>query len=261
MEGLLDIEIYKEHESHPVPNVIPPLQTPMKEKGKRAMATSSQDTFTAGIAGLSGKFARLVASHLLSRPHVHIRGLVRSAKKLPSSLSTSPRVTVIEGDAFDAASAQSLVRGCDVVICSYLGADALMIDGQKLLIDACAAEGVPRYLASDFTLDFTKLQKGQLFPKDPMIEVKEYLDAKKEVQGVHVLIAAFTDTFFSAYFQVWDGKERKLRTWGKPERVWEVTSYMNAAEYTAAVALDPKAVGVQRCELSYVALQFYKENG
>lgn len=153
------------------------------------------------------------------------------------------------------------MRGCDVVICSYLGADALMIDGQKLLIDACAAEGVPRYLASDFTLDFTKLQKGQLFPKDPMIEVKEYLDAKKEVQGVHVLIAAFTDTFFSAYFQVWDGKERKLRMWGKPECVWESTSYMNAAEYTAAVALDPKAVGVQRCELSYVALQFYKENG
>lgn len=62
-----------------------------------------------------------------------------------------------------------------------------MTESQKVLIDACEAEGVPRYIAGNYCLDYTKLEKGQLFPKDPMIEVKEYLDGKS-VTGVHVLI-------------------------------------------------------------------------
>ena len=33
--------------------------------------------------------------------------------------------------------------------------------------------------------------------------------------------------------------------------VWEGTSYDNAAEYTAAIALDSQAVGIQRSKLSF----------
>ena len=209
------------------------------------MASQSQ-TFTVGIAGLTGKFAHLVASSLLQRPNVILRGYVRNPTKLHPSLAEHDRVQVVQGEAYDLSAARSFANGCHVIICGYLGDNKFMTEGQKVLIDACAAEGVARYIASDYCLDFTKLKLGELFPKDPMIEVKEFLQ-QKGVVGVHVLIGAFMDTFFSPYFQIWDGKEKKLQFWGEGNEVWESTSYKSAAEYVAAVAVDQKAVGVQKC--------------
>lgn len=77
-----------------------------------------------------------------------------------------------------------------------------MIEGQKKLIDACETTGVPRYIASDWCVDYTKLQLGDLFPKDPMKHVKAYLDTKQVVKGVHMLIGAFIDPILSPYYGV-----------------------------------------------------------
>ncbi|KAJ9667677.1 hypothetical protein H2201_002212 [Coniosporium apollinis] len=207
--------------------------------------TAPKGTFTVGIAGLTGKFSGLVASFLLQRPNVTLRGYVRDTSKLPSSLSPNARIHITQGSASDVSAARTFARGCDIVICGYLGDNRLMREGQKVLIDACEAEGVPRYIASDYSLDFTKLEKGQLFPKDPMIEVKEYLDGKR-VKGVHVLIGVFMDTFFTPYMQIWDEKEKKLRFWGEEDEMWEATSYKTAAEFVAAVAVDAEATGVKK---------------
>lgn len=122
--------------------------------------TAPQETFTVGIAGLTGKFARLVASFLLQRPNVTLRGYVRDPTKLPSSLSANERIHIAQGGAYDVSAARTFAQGCDVVICCYLGDDRLMTEGQKVLVDECEAEGVPRYIASDYSLDFTKLEKG-----------------------------------------------------------------------------------------------------
>lgn len=123
-----------------------------------------------------------------------------------------------------------------------------MIDGQKSLIDACETEEVPRYIASDYTLDFTKLELGQLPQKDPMKHVMEYLKGKK-VQGVHVFIGIFMETFFNPFIGAWNPKDTSFSYWGTGEEMWESTTYDNAAQFVAAVAQDSSAVGVQRCEL------------
>ncbi|KAF2188545.1 hypothetical protein K469DRAFT_748332 [Zopfia rhizophila CBS 207.26] len=121
-----------------------------------------------------------------------------------------------------------------------------MTDGQRALIDACEAENVGRYVASDYTLDFTKLGYEQLSVKDPIKRVKEHLETKHQVKGVHGLISAFMDTFWSPYCGIWDAKERKPRFLGDGTEKWESTSYDNAAQYVARVALDETAVGVQK---------------
>lgn len=204
---------------------------------------------TIGIAGITGKFGRSVARHLLAtNPELSLRGYCRNPAKLPSTLSSSSRVTIHQGNSDDPAAVRGFVKGCDVVICSYLGDNTLMTDGQRVLIDACEAEKVKRYVASDYSLDFTKLEYGQLFVKDPMKRVKEYLETKHHVRGVHVLIGVFMETFWSRFFGVWNGRENKLRFWGDGDEKWESTTYDNAAQYVAAVALDESAVGVQKCK-------------
>lgn len=204
-------------------------------------------TITVGIAGITGKFARLVVKSLFTYEGVHIRGFCRNASKLPESVRSSPQVTIIQGDANDQDALETFARGCDVIICCYLGDNTFMTHGQKLLVDACESEGVPRYIASDYCLDFTKLEYGQHPAKDPMKKVKEYLDTKENVKGVHVLIGAFMETFWSGYFGVWNPKEFTLSYYGDGDEVWESATYGTAAEYVAAVAVDKYAVGMQHC--------------
>ncbi|KAF1998823.1 nmrA-like family protein [Amniculicola lignicola CBS 123094] len=198
---------------------------------------------TVGIAGITGKFARRVVHHLLQKPDVNIRGYARDPSKLSAALRNSSRIQVTPGEADDAPALRSFVQGSDVVLCAYLGNDKLMIDGQKALIDACETENVPRYIASDYSLDYRKLELGQLPSKDPMKKIETYLQEKKNVQGVHVLIGIFMDTFWSQFFQVWNDKEVKLSYWGTGDEKWESTSYDNAAQFVAQIALDKSAVG------------------
>lgn len=58
-------------------------------------------------------------------------------------------------------------------------ANKLMVDGQNARTHACEQANVLRYIASDWSLNYTKLEFGQLFPKDPMKHVKAYLETKK----------------------------------------------------------------------------------
>lgn len=201
-----------------------------------------------GIAGITGKFARCILDNLLKRSSVSVRGYCRNPTKLPDVARSSPRVQIIKGDSTDNFSLHSFAKGCDIVICCYLGDESLMIDGQKALVDACEAAGVPRYIASDYTIDFTKLDYGDLPPKDPMKLIREYVGSKPNVQGVHVLIGAFMDTLFSPFFSIFDARTNTFSYWGTGDELWESTSYANSAQFVAAVALDENATGLQRCK-------------
>ncbi|KAM0425843.1 hypothetical protein ACHAPT_008781 [Fusarium lateritium] len=203
-------------------------------------------SLTVGLAGITGKFGRLLASKLLQNPNVRLRGYARDPSKVTPALAQSPRVKLFKGEAFDDTAIRPFVTGCDVVVCAYLGTDELMVDGQKKLIDACDESGVPRYVASDWALDYTKLRLGELFPKDPMIHVKAYIETKKTVKGVHVLIGGFMDPIFSPLFRVWDPETKTLRYWGEGDEPWEATSYDNAAEFTAAAIADTSSVGIKK---------------
>ncbi|KAF3926066.1 hypothetical protein ABW20_dc0109394 [Dactylellina cionopaga] len=202
--------------------------------------------FKVGIAGITGKFARVLASSLLKYPGVTIKGYCRDPSKVPQPLSSNSNVSLIKGEAFDTNSINSFVSDCDTVVCCYLGDDNLMVEGQKVLIDACAANGVPRYVASDWALDYTKLEFGQLFSKEPMKHVKAYLDAQDKVKGVHIIVGGFMNAFFTPIFGIWDSDNTTFRYWGTGDEVWEGTTYQNAAEYTAAICADKNVHGIQR---------------
>jgi hypothetical protein len=163
-------------------------------------------------------------------------------------LRASPKVKIIEGDAFEVDAIASFVKGCNVLVCDYLGNKQLMVDGQKLLINACETEKIPRYIASDWSIDYTKVEMGQLFPKDPMKQVKSYVESKKNTKGVHILVGGLMNTLRSPFFGLWDENLPPFRYWGDGTEGFEASTYDNAAEYTTAIATDAGAIGIQRCE-------------
>jgi hypothetical protein len=81
--------------------------------------------------------------------------------------------------------------------------------------------------------------------------IHSYVQEKDHVKGVHVLIGAFMETFWSAYFHLWNPEDKALVYWGTGEEEWESTTYGDAAKCTAAVALNPNAVGMQKCKCRY----------
>lgn len=211
---------------------------------------------TIGIAGITGKFGRRLALCLReAAPAVNLRGFARDPSKV--DLSLLPDTELHQGDAFNSEKIRGFVRGLDVVVCCYLGDNHLMVEGQKLLIDIAEDEGVPRYVASDWCLDWTKLEMGEFFAKEPCQRVHAYLAEKKSIRGVHVLIGGFTDVVYAPFFRIWDQENQTFNYWGTGDEVWECTSYLNSAQYTAAVCIDPQAVGVLRCENRFVVTNLF----
>ncbi|RDW63270.1 hypothetical protein BP6252_10815 [Coleophoma cylindrospora] len=198
-----------------------------------------------GVAGFTGKFASCIVKSLLRNPGVLVRGFCRDPSKLSPSITASPRIHIVKGEFDDKDALQSFVAGTDVVICCYLGDAELMSKGQTLLIDACVAANVPRYIAGDFSVDITNIPYGALPPKDPCKDIMKYLESK-DIQGVHILIGVFMETFWSDFMQIWDPKQKKLSYWGTGYEIWESTTYGTAADYTAAVVMDTTAVGIKQ---------------
>ena len=209
----------------------------------------SADTLvTVAIAGITGGLGRLIAEYLLAKPYVRVQGLCRTPAKLPQSLREEPRLTIHTASSTDIAALRNAVNGADVTICCYLGPHDLMVNGQKMLIDACIAEGVPRYIAGDWSMDFRKLELGQHPPKDPMKLVQAYLEEKEvsgSIKAVHVLNACFLER---PWVGIWDAGENVFKYWGTGDERWEFTTYHNAAQFTAEVAVDKTAVGWFSCK-------------
>ena len=121
-----------------------------------------------------------------------------------------------------------------------------MLNGQKVLIDASVEEKVPRYVAADYTLDYRKLEYGQVPAKDIMKDVMVYLE-DKPTKGVHIIIGCLIEVFWH-YLGMWDAKRYELSYWATGDEKWDFSTYANTAEWVTAVALDPTATGVMRCE-------------
>ncbi|KAH7371766.1 NmrA-like family protein [Cadophora sp. MPI-SDFR-AT-0126] len=200
--------------------------------------------FLVAVAGVSGRFGRCVVQELLKKPDTLVRGLVRDSSKVPAAIRSSSAFELLEGDVTDDVTLRKLVKGADVVISALLGSDSIMIEAQKQLIDLSEEANVPRFIASDYTLDYTKLEYGQLPSKDPMKKIYEYLRGKS-IKGVHVFIGAFLDTFWTQWFGIWNPEEWSLSFWGTGDEIWELTSYENTAEFVAELALDNNATGIQ----------------
>lgn len=201
---------------------------------------------TIAVVGVSGKMGRLLSAALLSHPNVQVHGICRNPSKIASDLSSNPNFKAFEASSDDSAALRRGLAGTSACICAYLGDNNLMVDGQKTLIDACIEEKVPRYIASDWSLDFRGLEMGQHPAKDPMKIIQAYLEEKEaegKIKGVHIINGCFMEVFWAPFVGFVNAKQGKFWYWGTGDEPIELTRYEDAANYTAEVALDPAANG------------------
>jgi uncharacterized protein YbjT (DUF2867 family) len=189
------------------------------------------------LAGATGHLGGLVAEALRERG-ARVRAIVRpdtTADKLESLRSLG--ATVVIADYADPA---QLTRACDGAACvvsTLAGLRDTMVDAQTALLDAAVAAGVPRFIPSDFAIDFYRMPDGYNRNLDWRREFSQRLESRpiaatSILNGMFMELLAGQAPFILTRFH-------RVVYWEHPDQPMDFTTIHDTAAYTAAAALDP----------------------
>lgn len=125
------------------------------------------------------------------------------------------------------------------IVSALNGLRGVIIDVQKVLLDAAIAAGVPHFIPSDYSLDFTKFSTGENRNLDWRREFHEYLD-KSSISATTIFNGAFTE-LLTGQMPLILFKQKLVLYWGNANHSLCFTTIDNTAAYTAEAALDSSA--------------------
>ena len=204
-------------------------------------------TTTVLMAGATGMLGNRIAEHLLDRPDVVVRLLLRSAVPpgTPKALAVDALVArgaqVVIGDATDPASLDPATRGADVVVSALQGGPEIIVDGQIALAEAATRNGARRFVASDFAIDLFAAPEGA-----PQFDMRRRADAAIDalpLEAVHVLNGGFMDMMLDPGTPgLVDVNAGTVTVWGTGDEPFNLTTVEDTARFTARIATDPADV-------------------
>jgi uncharacterized protein YbjT (DUF2867 family) len=202
-------------------------QTPIRSGSTLVLAGATGD--------LGGRIARA-----LQRRGVNVRAVVRSGT--PDNKLAALRalgVTPIDVDFADPAALTRACAGAACVVSALNGLEPTIVGLQGRLLEAAVAAGVPRFMPSDFSLDFTKTQAGDNRNMDLRRAFMARID-RTPIRAVSLLNGAFADLLTGEAPIVLHGLHRILY-WGDADQPLDFTTKDDVADYAADLALDGDA--------------------
>ena len=191
------------------------------------------------LAGATGDLGGRIAA-ALGRRGAKVRALVRAeTSEAKRSTLRAAGATPVELDFEDPSALASACAGADCVVSALNGLAPTMLDLQGRLLEAAVAAQVPRFMPSDFSLDFTKTRPGDNRNMDLRRAFQARVDAAP-IQATSVLNGAFADLLTGEAPIVLHQLHRILY-WGDADQALDFTTKDDAADYAADVALDNAA--------------------
>jgi len=188
------------------------------------------------VAGATGNLGLRIVKALLNED-VEIRALVRSnsdLKKIEILQNLGVQVYTVKTWSLDELKTPCIGVSC--VVSALAGLREVVIEAQKILLDAAIATGVPRFIPSDYSLDFTKFLYGENRNLDLRREFHEYLD-KTSISATSIFNGAFSELLTNEMPMILF-KQKMILYWGDAGYRWGFTTMDNTAQYTAKVAVD-----------------------
>jgi len=144
---------------------------------------------------------------------------------------------VVRVDLTDVNAVAAALRGAACLVSVVQGLRDVIVDTQSVLLDAALAAGVPRFIPSDFSTDFTVLPAGENRNFDLRRAFRERLDAA-EIASTSIFNAAFGE-ILTYNVPLLDFEHRQVGYWENANHRLDFTTMDDTAAYTAAAALDP----------------------
>ncbi len=196
------------------------------------------------LAGAAGDLGTRIARALLTRGAV-VRALVRTdASAEDNDRLTALGVTLAPTDVTRVISVAAACEGSACVVSALNGLHDVILDRQSVLLDGAVKAGVPRFISSDYSLDFTKTQPGDNRNLDLRREFMARAD-HAPIKVTSVLNGAFMD-MLGAEMPIIQPRIRRVLYWGDADQLLDFTTKDDVATYTAAAALDDTAPRILR---------------
>ncbi|MBW2962537.1 NmrA family NAD(P)-binding protein [Mesonia aestuariivivens] len=191
------------------------------------------------IAGATGMLGGKIADYLLQQGAEVIAIVRESSDKEKITPLKNSGVTVIPLQMDDRLALQKACEGVSCVISAVAGLRESIVDFQSRLVDAAIAAKVPQFIPSDFSTDFTQMDRGFNRNFDLRKEFKVYLD-KQPIESTSIFNGAFA-YLLNYNLPLFNVKEGKVLFYGeKQDFSIDFTTVEDTAQYTAKVALDDK---------------------
>ncbi|CAA9287653.1 MAG: Isoflavone reductase homolog P3, partial [uncultured Adhaeribacter sp.] len=190
------------------------------------------------LAGVTGDLGGRIARFLLQRG-ARVRAIVRPGSAANNTIIALRRkgLLVAEVDFNDIPALTKACAGGSCVVSALSGLREVIVEAQTSLLTAAVAAGVPRFIPSDFAIDFTQLARGTNRNLDLRQEFKEKLD-QAPIAATSILNGMFTDLLTGEAPVVLFPVKRVIY-WGNANQPLDFTTIENTAAFTAAAALDP----------------------
>jgi uncharacterized protein YbjT (DUF2867 family) len=188
------------------------------------------------VLGATGNLGGKIASALVAKG-AEVRAIVRLASKKNKLAELEEKgIKVIQVDTNDKSEIAKHFIGADCIISALAGLKETIIDAQKIFLDAAIEANVPRFIPSDYSIDFTNLVEGENRNLDMRRAFHNYLD-KAPIQSTTIFNGAFMD-LLTTDMPLILFKQNRILCWGNPDQKLEFTTTDDVAEYTANASLD-----------------------
>lgn len=196
------------------------------------------------VAGATGGLGLRIAREL-GRCGAGVEAVIRpgTAPERTASL-VAVGATLVPVDLTDRAGLARACAGAACVVSALNGLEETILDGQAALLEAAVAAGVPRFIPSDFALDFTRTKPGGNRNLDLRRRFHERLD-RAPVRATSVLNGGFMDMLTGQMPLIQFGWRRVLY-WGDADQPLDFTAMDDVAAFTAVTALDDEAPRILR---------------
>ena len=188
------------------------------------------------VAGATGNLGHRVVRRLRERGAT-VRALVRAATATTAVAKLEREgATVVQVDYSRAA---ELARGCEGAACvvsTLSGLRPVIVDAQSALLDAAVAAGVPRFVPSDYCIDYSGLEPGGNRNLDLRREFRWRVD-RAPIRATSILNGMFTD-LLTGQAPIVLARFGRVLYWEDADQPMDFTTIDDTAAYTAAAAVD-----------------------
>ncbi|UZK66755.1 NmrA family NAD(P)-binding protein [Sphingomonas sp. M1-B02] len=186
------------------------------------------------LVGGTGDLGLRIARVLVARG-ARVRALVRSSSNSAALAGSGAEIVPIDFN--DAHALREALRGAACLVSALNGLEDSIFDLQGRVLDFAVAAGVPRFIPSDYSLDFTRTRPGRNRNLDLRRRFLARIDAAP-IRATSILNGAFAELLAGQAPIVLRGPKIVLH-WGSADQLLDFTMKDDVAAYTAAAAMDP----------------------
>jgi hypothetical protein len=146
-------------------------------------------------------------------------------------------VTIASVDWSSAFEVAAACSGAACVVSALQGLRDVIVETQSVLLDAAIKAGVPRFIPSDYSIDFTKFPPGENRNLDLRRDFHKRLD-KTSISATTIFNGAFAD-MLTGQMPLILFKLKRVLYWGDADQRMDFTTMDDTATFTACAALDP----------------------